>query len=344
MAYTTINKSTEHFNTKLYTGNGSTGNAQTGVGFQPDLTWIKNRSDSNPHCWTDAVRGATKYIESDTTDTEDTNTEFLQSFNSDGFTVGNSGRVNTNGNNYASWNWKANGQGSANTTGTINSSYTSANTTSGFSIVTYTGTGTAGTIGHGLGAVPTMIITKSLNYAEGWYCYHVSLGNGASIVLNTTGISYSSSNWNNTTPTSSVFSVGTGDTNTSGRTYVAYCFANKTGFSKAGYYYGNGNADGTFAYTGFKPTWIMGKKVDGATNNWYLFDSARDTFNLTTKKLRPDTTAVENDNSSKAIDILSNGFKIKNTDAEFNNSGDKYIYLAFGQSLVGSNNVPCTAR
>ena len=231
MAYTTINKSTDHFNTKLYTGNGSTGNAQTGVGFQPDLTWIKNRSDSNPHCWTDAVRGATKYIESDTTDTEDTNTEFLQSFNSDGFTVGNSGRVNTNGNNYASWNWKANGQGSANTTGTINSSYTSANTTSGFSIVTYTGTGTAGTIGHGLGAVPTMIITKSLNYAEGWYCYHVGLGNGASIVLNTTGISYGSSNWNNTTPTSSVFSVGTGDTNTSGRTYVAYCFADKTGFT-----------------------------------------------------------------------------------------------------------------
>ena len=343
MAYTTINKSTDYFNPVAYTGNGASDRAVTS-GFATDLVWIKNRNTTDDHVIFDKVRGGTKYVYTNATQAESTYSGLDLTFESTGVDVGSYTTINNNGSNLISYHWIANGSGSADTTGTINSSYTSANTTSGFSIVTYTGTGTAGTIGHGLGAVPTMIITKSLNYAESWYCYHVGLGNGASIVLNSTAISYSSSNWNNTTPTSSVFSVGTGDTNTSGRTYVAYCFANKTGFSKAGYYYGNGNADGTFAYTGFKPTWIMGKKVDGATNNWYLFDTVRDTFNLTTKKLRPDTSAAENDNSSKAIDILSNGFKIKNTDAEFNNSGDKYIYLALGQSLVGSNNVPCTAR
>jgi len=236
--------------------------------------------------------------------------------------------------------------GSSNFSGSIQSNV-SANTNAGFSIVSYTGTGSGTpTIGHGLGAVPKMIILKSRSLASSnWTVYHSSLGASSVVRLNSTGSSFSGTAWGSTTPTSSVFTIGTDyDTNQSSATYIAYCFADKTGFSKCGFYYGNGNADGTFAYTGFKPTWIMGKKVDGTTNNWYLFDSVRDTFNLTTKKLRPDTTAAENDNSSKAINIYSNGFKLKNTDAEFNNNGDKYIYLAFGQSLVGSNNIPCTAR
>ena len=352
MAYTTINKSTAHFESKLYAGSSSNVTV-SGLEFQPDWIWLKNRSATDNHVFVDAVRGSGSYgyknLYSNLTDAEYTPSSgnaSVASIASNSFVVGANGNTNGNGENFVSWNWKANGSGSSNTDGSITSTV-SANTTAGFSIVKYTGTGSNATVGHGLGVAPKMIIVKKLSTSgTGWYVYHKNIGASNVIYLNSTSSSAGAAAvWNSTDPSTSFFSIGTNTgVNNNGDTHIAYCFADKIGFSKCGFYYGNGNADGTFAYTGFKPTWIMGKKVDGATNNWYLFDSTRDTFNLTTKKLRPDTNAAENDNSSKAIDILSNGFKIKNTDAEFNNSGDKYIYLAFGQSLVGSNNIPCTAR
>ena len=349
MAYTTINKSTSYFNTVLYTGNGGT-NAITGVGFQPDWVSIKRRSGSAAKGGVfDVVRGVTKLLSTSLSDAEDTRADSLTAFGTDGFTLGadTGNYVNTNSETFASWNWKAGGTGSANSNGSVYSTV-SVNTTAGFSIVSWTGTGANATVGHGLGAVPQVFIIKNRSVVGEWGVYHHSLTNAEQVSLfldlNNAVSGTSASRYNNTAPTSSVFSLGSGSLyNGSGNNMIAYCFAEKSGYSKFGKYTGNGNADGTFVYTGFKPTWVLGKRTDSA-NNWYLFDTVRDPFNLTTKKLRPDTSAAENDNSSKAIDILSNGFKIKNSDAEFNASGGTYIYMAFGQTLVGSNNIPSTAR
>ena len=243
MAYTTINKSTAHFNTKLYTGNGTTNTAHTGVGFQPDWTWIKSRnSASYNHMIFDAVRGATKYVKSDATSAESTLAESLKSFDTDGFTVGTEADVNNNSTTYASWNWKANGQGSSNTAGSINTTYTSANTTSGFSIIQYTGNGVAGaTIGHGLGAVPKMLIVKQTNSSNNWKVYHVSMGNNNIMNFNDNGAKAGNTAfWNDTTPTSTLITLGTnGAINGSGNTYIMYAFAEKTGFSKFGSYTAN---------------------------------------------------------------------------------------------------------
>ena len=347
MAYTTINKSTDNFNTVTYTGNGSTNNI-TGVGFQPDWLWIKNRDATENNVLYDAIRGVTKQLYSNTTGAESTNATALTAFASDGFNLATTNsNTNSNGANFVSWNWKAGGgQGSSNTDGSTNTTYTSANTTAGFSIVSWTGTGSATTLGHGLGATPQVILVKNRSEVYGWQMYHPGLGgNNKYIAINSSdAVATDTSSWNNTAPTSSVFSVGASDANNkSTNNIIAYCFAEKTGYSKFGSYTGNGSTDGPMIFTGFKPAWVLGKRTDSA-NNWYLFDTVRDPFNLTQRKLRSDTTAAENNNSSKAIDILSNGFKIRNSDAEFNASGGTYIYMAFGQSLVGSNNVPCTAR
>jgi hypothetical protein len=343
MAYTAIDDAGSYFNPKLYTGTGAS-NAQTGVGFQPDFTWIKNRDAADFHVLTDAVRGVTDYLVSDDTDAETTNAESLTGFDSDGFTVGDMNEVNTNTEAFVAWNWKANGAGSANTDGSISTTATSANTTAGFSISTYTGTGSAATIGHGLNSEAKMIIIKDRGTVADWFCYHSALGNGTTIKLNTTDASYSSINWNSTTPTSSVFSLRAGgDVNTSAKNYIAYCFAEKQGYSKFSSYTGNGNADGPFVYTGFKPAWIMMKDSNSASAGWMMFDNKRLGYNVDNNALYPNATAAEGTGDN--VDLLSNGFKARSTDAGINTSGNSYIYMAFAESpLVNSEGVPTNAR
>ena len=343
MAYTDIDKPSDYFNTKLYTGNGGT-QSITGVGFQPDLNWTKGRNVCTFHMLTDAVRGVTKAIQSNTSTAEQTFASGLTSFNSDGFTAGNSNDINGNY-NYVSWNWKANGTGSANTDGTI-SSTVSANTTSGFSIVSWTGNGSAGaTVGHGLGSTPKMIIVKRRNTAAQWNVYHESLGNTGALYLNDTRtFNVVAGFWNNTSPNSTTFTLGTDAAgNASGDTYIAYCFAEKKGFSKFGSYVGNGNADGTFVYTGFKPAWVM-IKASSTAQSWQMSDNKRDTFNAVDHRLRPNESGAES-TSPEWIDFCSNGFKLRNNDVAWNGSGQTYIFMAFAENpLVGTNNIPATAR
>ena len=351
MAYTTINKSTDYFNTKLYTGTGSE-NVISGVGHQPDWTWIKNRGTTDWHRLLDAVRGATKEIYSNATDGESTLAQSLKSFNTDGFTLGTLAEVNTSSENYASWNWKAGGgQGSSNTDGSINTTYTSVSTISGVSISKYTGTGSNATVGHGLGVAPKMILIKRLSANDNWIVYHNSLGGTKNLYLDAnTAEATRSDTFNNTAPTSSVFSLGSATgTNGSGSTYIAYCFAEKTGYSKFGKYTGNGNADGTFVYTGFKPSWLMIKQTN-STENWHIFDIKRNPYYPTSSSYGGMATRLmanlnsADDLSQGGFEFLSNGLKMTTSWAGGNGSGDTFIYMCFGQSLVGSNNVPCTAR
>jgi hypothetical protein len=342
MAYTTINKSTDYFDTKLYTGNGST-QTISGVGHQPDMTWVKVRSETGGHRLADAVRGYTKYIFPNGTDAEGTSTTNITSWNSDGFALGN-GSINENTRTYASWNWKANGAGSSNTDGSINTTSTSVNTTAGFSISSYTGTGSNATVGHGLGVAPKIVIVKNRSSTQGWGMYNKNIGAGNYLALNTTAATASASTiWNSTDPTNSLFSIGTsGWTNDSGNNYIAYCFAEKTGYSKFGSYTGNGNADGTFIYTGFKPAFILQKRIDNA-GSWNILDNKREGYNVDNNRLFPDTNEAEN--TLDIVDILSNGFKWRGTGSNYNNSGETNIYMAFAEApLVGTNNVPCTAR
>ena len=347
MAYTTIKNPKLYFNTKLYTGNSST-NAITGVGFQPDWVWMKNRGANDSHYLFDAVRGVTKSLYSNNTSAEDTRTNSLTAFGTDGFTLGNEGDINGNGNNYVAWNWKANGAGSANTDGSINSTV-SANTTSGFSIVSYTGSGANATVGHGLGSVPKMIIVKQYSSNGGtqnWYVYHASLGNNKDLLLNLTNdASNTVTTWNNTTPTSSVFYLGSGDgVNNNTVSYIAYCFAEKTGYSKFGSYAGNGNVDGSFIYTGFKPAFVMAKATTDSGQSWYMHDNKRNPHNVCGLRLFANLTNADTTNGdSGGLDFLSNGFKIRTTDGSTNASGQTRIFMAFAEEpLVGDN--PATAR
>ena len=345
MAYATINKPSDYFNTKLYTGNGGTLNV-TGVGFQPDWVWIKSRVAAHNHHLTDSVRGINSTLFSNTTGAEDTGTDKLQSFNSDGFTVGSSGSINSNTDNYASWNWLAGGTASSNTDGSITSTV-SANTTAGFSIVKFTGTGSTATVGHGLGAAPDWYLVKRYNGGSGgqWNAYHSSLGATKYMLLNSTSASgTSATRWNNTEPTSSVFTVNTsGDVNDSGDLHIVYCFAEIKGYSKFGSYTGNGDANGPFIYTGFRPTFIIFKRTDGA-GAWQIHDRTRETINDgSSPALKADGTDAE---FSKNVDFLSNGIKIRDTSSDINGaSGQTYIYMAFAEApLVGTNNIPATAR
>ena len=348
MAYTTINKSSLHFNTKLFTGTGSS-NAITGVGFQPDLVWIKNRATTGNHALFDVINGVTKYVNSNTNYGLQTSAQTLTAFGADGFTVGTSADLNGNGNNIASWNWKAGGgQGSSNTDGSINTTYTSVNTTAGFSICKWTGNATNSTIGHGLGAVPKMIIIKRLTGGTTqWVVYHVSTGNTQACYLNTTSAPTDVIGFfNDTTPTSSVFTVGT-DTavNGSGNEMIAYCFSDVQGFSKIGSYIGNGNADGPFCFTGMKIAFVMVKRSSAAGENWIIVDNKRDTFNPQDSSLYPNLSNAEDANGADYFDFYSNGMKVRTTNGGTNTSGATYIYMAFAEApLVGSNNVPCTAR
>jgi len=344
MAYTAIDKPTDYFNTTLYVGNGSS-KTITGIPFAPDFVWIKARSAAENHVIVDKVRGANNYLMPNTTATNDTNSEFLKSFTSDGYTLGLGDRVNKASTNLVSWNWRANGQGSSNTDGSINTTYTSANTTSGCSLITYTGTGSNATVGHGLGVVPKMIIVKRLNVTSSWRIYHSSLGNTKNIILNSTAAEATSSTmWNNTSPTSTTFSLGSYDeVNGSSAPHVAYCFADVKGFSKMGSYLGNGNADGTFVYTGFSPAFIMLKQSSASGRNWEIYDSKRIGYNVANYRLPPNTGGAEETNVN--IDILSNGFKARSTDADLNASGATYIFMAFAEApFVSSTGIPTPAR
>jgi hypothetical protein len=348
MAYTTINKSTDYFNTVTYTGNGtaigSGGNAITGVGFQPDWLWVKDRSIVNSHNISDVIRGASTRVYSDLTNAEDTNSESVNSFDADGFTVGNNVGVNTNTNNYVAWNWLASNTTASNTDGSITSTV-SANTTSGFSIGTYTGTGADATVGHGLGVAPDMIFVKCTSTAHDWGVYHSSLGSGQALYLNLTNASSSATGWQNTDPTSTVFSIdnAANSLNQSGQSFVFYAFASKKGYSKIGSFTGNGNADGTFIYTGFRPAFIL-VRASNLVTNWHLYDNKRDPINPADIILRANANNAEATSSEFAYDFVSNGFKARSSGAEFNGSGNTFIYYAVGQSIVGSNNVPATAR
>ena len=345
MAYTTIDKSTDYFNTKLWTGTGAE-NAITGVGFQPDWVWIKNRTAAENHKLYDAARGATKNIYSNLDNVEGTDAQSLKSFNSDGFTLGTETAVNANGQNIVGWNWKANGQGSSNTEGSINTTYTSANTTSGFSIVTYTGTGSNATIGHGLGAVPKMIIVKNLTNANAWSVYHASLGATKYLALNETDVAGTASDrWQDTTPTSSLFYIGTNDNQGGSYNYVAYCFAEKQGFSKFGSYVGNGEpiGDAPFIYTGFKPAFVL-LKSSTYVENWIMTDNKRLGYNGSAANFRANTSNAEITDSGVNPDLLSNGFSLQNNDDSYNKNGQSYIYMAFAESpFVTSTGVPSTA-
>ena len=337
----------DYFNTKLWTGTGSS-NAITGVGFQPDWVWIKNRSATESHRIHDAVRGTNKSISSDTNSSQTTTTQDVMSFDSDGFTLGTETAVNANGQNIVGWNWKANGQGSSNTDGTINSTYTSANTTSGFSIVTYTSGGGSGTVGHGMNSIPKVMFYKPLSTSGGWDVYHHSLG--ISNRLNLHNNSASSSGYFQTLPTSSVF---TEPNLYSGESVIMYCFAEKKGFSKFGSYTGNGSAtDGTFVYTGFVPAFVI-CKVTSTTDNWMMFTnkigSSTDStsgFNIHSRILEANGSGAEQSvGSGQGIDFVSNGFKIREDNGNLNGSGATYIYLAFAEEpLVSSNSVPAVAR
>ena len=344
-----INKPNQYFNTILYSGTGSE-NARTGVNFQPDWVWIKQRNGSTNQMLTDSVRGATKTLHSQNTDAESTDAQALKSFNSDGFTVGTDTDVNGaggTGGTYVAWNWKAGtsftNDASATGIGSIDSAG-SVNTDARFSIINVVKNNTtAHTVAHGLGAVPQMIIGKSRTGGSyRWIVYHQAIGNTKAQYLNENFADTTSSTfWNDTTPTSSVFSLGT-DNSWNG-TNIFYCFAEKQGYSKFSSFVGNGNADGTFIYTGFKPAFVI-IKASSTAQSWQMSDNKRDTFNAVDHRLRPNESSAES-TSPEWIDFCSNGFKLRNNDVAWNGSGQTYIYMAFAENpLVGTNNIPATAR
>jgi len=325
---TSTTQANDYFNTVLYTGTGSSLGV-TGVGFQPDWVWIKERNAAADHGLYDAVRGVQKQLESNTTTAETTETTGLTAFGSDGFTVGALAQLNTSADTYVAWNWNAGGSNATNTSGTITSTVR-ANTTSGFSIVTFTGAGAA-TIGHGLGTAPSLIIMKARNEGTAlWAVYHQSIGAGNYLALNSTAASTAATTiWNNTAPTSTVFSIGSG---WSTFNFVAYCFAPVAGYSAFGSYTGNGSTDGPFVHLGFRPRWIMVKTSSAGTNGWQIRDTARDSYNISLGRLYADLSNAEGITSGNEFDILSNGFKVRNSGGDLNSNGGTYIYAAFAES------------
>ena len=350
MAYTTIDDPSEYFHTQLYAGNGSTqsitndGNSD----LQPDLLWIKSRSDSSFHAWTDSTRGTSKRIYSNSTAAEESHTDRVTAFNSDGFSLGGSSLVNTNNYNYAAWQWKANGGTTASNTDGATTSTVQANTDAGFSIITWTGTGSATTLGHGLGVAPAMLIVKNRTTAVDWAVYHKDLTDaGYVLALNSADAQADSgtNRWNHTDPTSSVFSVGSGQqTNQNTNNMICYAFAEKQGFSQFGSYTGWGNTNGMFIYTSFKPAFVILKRIDGSAG-WYMWDTKRETFNPNNKYLNAAEADAEGENSIFDVDILSNGLKLRNTNAGLNGTGGIYIYMAFAENpFTTSTGIPATAR
>jgi len=347
-----IDKPSNFFNTVLYSGTGSNSNSVTGVGFQPDWLWLKSRSNAYPHFTYDAVRTNRSALITNTNNAEDTGaSNQMTSLNSDGFTVVDSGGsvgTNDNGATFVAWNWKAGtsftndasstGIGSMDSAGSVNEE-------AGFAIVSYTGNETASTLKHGLSTVPQMIIIKGLISARDWVVGQHTQGWTKSAYLNETNAFSNQTHFNNTAPTSSVFSIEGGtnsNVNTNNAGYISYIFSERQSYSKFGSYIGNGNADGTFVYTGFKPAWVMVKRTDSA-NDWCLYDNKRDTDNVVQDKLQPNQASAESDDTS--MDFVSNGFKFRETGGNFNASGGTYIYMAFAENpFVASNFNATTAR
>ena len=357
MAYSSIVKPSDYFDNKLYTGNGT---SQTLDMDNLGLLWMKNRTEVSNHCLFDSVRGGYytsapgPILRSNGTTAaggSDITSAYGITFGSSSSTIGSDGggyNYNQNGKSYVGWQWRASGAGSANTDGSINSTV-SANTTAGFSISKFTGTGANATVGHGLGVAPKMIIVKNLSDVDNWVVYHNSLGNTDGLYLNTTDSTVGTNTfWNNTTPTTTVFSVGTHNrVNGSGDNMIAYCFADVPGYSKIGSFTGNGNADGTFAYTGFRPAFIL-VRASNLVTNWHLYDNKRDPINPADIILRANSSNAEATNSEFAYDFVSNGFKARSSGSEFNGSGNTFIYYAVAEEPLvansGSNGVPATAR
>jgi len=356
MAYTTIDDPSIYFDIKNYTQAGSNNDGDDVTLTMDDcsLIWIKNRSYANGHCIFDEVRGGTKLLASNSTREAETAGGAI-TFGDSSSTIGNDsggyGFNNRVGDNYVAWHWKAGTtSGKSTTSETITPSGYSVNTTSKFGIYAYTGTGSAGYINHGLGATPAMIFIKERNNVSGWYVWHKNLTatTGYMMVLNTTAAVGTTSSGTagplaNTAPTSTLYRLGTdSDANNSSDTYVNYVFADVQGFSKFGTYTGNGNADGTFVYTGMRSSFIMTKRTD-SSGDWLTYDSKREGYNVDNDYLKANATSVEQ--ADVDIDIVSNGFKIRNTAGDQNASGGTYIYMAFAEApFVNSEGVPCNAR
>ena len=318
------------FDATTYTGTGASLSITNAGAFQPDFVWLKSRSAATNNQIFDSVRGTTKVLVSNSLEIETTSANTITSFNSGGFTVGTNTAINTSAATYVGWQWKAGGTAVSNTSGTITSSV-SVNTTAGLSIVTYTGTGANATVGHALTAAPSMVMVKARGTVVGggdWCVWH----SGAyTVFLNTTNAQSSFPTvWNSTIPTSSVFSIGTaGSTNTSAITYVAYCWTPIAGYSAFGSYTGNGSADGPFIYLGFRPKFLMYKRTD-STGSFFLVDSSRNPYNLANYWLQANTNEVEQ--TDTAIDLLSNGYKVRTTGSGTNASAGTYIYAAFAEN------------
>jgi len=361
MAYTTIDDPEAYFQVKTYTGNSTDDTAITLDGtnnLQPDMVWFKSRSAAINHVLVDSVRGVTKYLTSNDTSGEATVSDALKSFDSDGFTLDedattSSAFVNGTGKTYVTWCWKANGTGSSNTTGSINTTATSANTTSGFSIITYTGNGTSGaTIGHGLGVAPTFIALKNRSMtggaAEPWRVYHDKNTSAPAtdyLALNTTAATADDANaWNDTAPSSTLITLGNGGaSNQNTETYVAYAFADVQGFSKFGSYTGNGSSSGPFCFCGFRPKLVITKMSSGLANWVMKTDGVGDADNPQTEFIYASATAAEGDGSH--MDFLSNGFKWRDAATNNNQDGSTYVYIAFAEApFVNSEGIPCNAR
>jgi len=356
MAYTTIDDPSAYFQTALYTGDDGTSRAVTNDGnsnLQPDWLWIKDRGDTSAPIMFDSTRGVNKKLRTDTAAAEET-FAYLASFNSDGFTIATGdGAINEDASPYVAWQWVANGgttttnDASSTSVGTIDSVY-QADTTAGFSIVTFTGTGSAGTIAHGLGSTPQVIITKDRGVVENFVMHHHTLGATFIMRMDDKVAKVDAASYNDTLPASTVFSVSDGGSNNqSGNTYVSYCFAEKQGYSKFGSYTGNGNANGPFIYTGFSPSWVMIKNATasfGSDNSWIITDSTRNPSNKVDNFLYANTSRAEGDADFVDMDFLSNGFKLRANEYANNYSGDTMIYMAFAESpFVSSKGVPTTA-
>jgi len=340
-----IDKPSDFFNTKLYTGNASS-RTISGIGFQPDWTWSKNRGNDDNHYVFDSVRGATKYIIPDNNTAEGT-ASGITAWNSDGYALGSSVGINANGVTAVSWNWKAGtsftndasstGIGSMDSAGSVNEE-------AGFAIVSYTGNETASTLKHGLSTVPQMIIIKGRIAARDWIVGNHNQGWTKSAMLNEQNGFTNQTHFNNTAPTSSVFSIEGGtnsNVNTNNAGYISYIFSERQGYSKFGSYVGNGNADGAFVNLGFKPAFVMIKSSSNSGQAWVMQDNKRDGFNYNNHRLFANSNATEE--STVRMDLLSNGFKCRDNDG--NGNGFNYIYMAFAEeSFVSSSGVPATAR
>ena len=350
MAYTNIDDPSAYFQTLLWTGNDVDGRALTNDGnsdLQPDLVWLKNRNVGYNHFLVDSSRGTSVYLSSNTTTADTTWTNLVESFDTDGFTVGDDGSQvpNHTGNTFVAWQWKANGgTTSSNTNGTITSTI-QANTDAGFNIVTYTGNGANSNFAHGMGEQPDMVIVKNRTSAANWCVWHKDLTSSYYMQLDTT-ISQQTGPWDGLNPNSGVVFIYSGGlVNASGSNYVAYIFKGKQGYSKFGKYVGNGNSNGPFVYTGFKPAWVMVKQSNTA-RSWQIFDNKRDGYNKDyMPRLQADSSSAEAANTGASMDFVSNGFKIRTDQTGANQSGGTYIYMAFAENpFTTSTGVPCTAR